>query len=58
LLLLLPEMGLEKQKEEAKRHGAWLVYGALMVSMLSSLIQKLENLFAFNLVLQNRQESI
>ncbi|XP_023644732.1 transcription initiation factor TFIID subunit 6b isoform X3 [Capsella rubella] len=32
LLLLLPEMVPEKQKEEAKRHGAWLVYGALMAA--------------------------
>lgn len=31
LQLLEPEMQLEKQKNEMKRHEAWLVYGALMV---------------------------
>lgn len=31
LRLLEPEMQLEKQKNEVKRHEAWLVYGALMV---------------------------
>lgn len=30
LRLLEPEMQLEKQKNEMKRHEAWLVYGALM----------------------------
>lgn len=30
LRLLEPEMQLEKQKNEVKRHEAWLVYGALM----------------------------
>ncbi|KAL6570821.1 Transcription initiation factor TFIID subunit 6 [Orobanche gracilis] len=30
LLLLKPEMQLEKQKNEMKRHEAWLVYGAIM----------------------------
>ncbi|AAD25616.1 TATA binding protein-associated factor-like protein [Arabidopsis thaliana] len=42
LLLLLPEMGLEKQKEEAKRHGAWLVYGALMVAAGRCLYERLK----------------
>ena len=31
LRLLEPEMQLEKQKNEIKRHEAWLVYGALLV---------------------------
>lgn len=30
--LLEPEMILEKQKNEIKRHEAWRVYGALLVS--------------------------
>ncbi|KAL6520745.1 Transcription initiation factor TFIID subunit 6 [Orobanche hederae] len=33
LLLLKPEMQLEKQKNEMKRHEAWLVYGAIMISL-------------------------
>ncbi|CAA3012002.1 transcription initiation factor TFIID subunit 6-like [Olea europaea subsp. europaea] len=32
LRLLEPEMQLEKQKNEVKRHEAWLVYGALMLA--------------------------
>lgn len=32
LHLLEPEMQLEKQKNEVKRHEAWQVYGALLVS--------------------------
>lgn len=32
LKLLEPEMLLEKQKNEMKRHEAWRVYGALLVS--------------------------
>lgn len=31
LQLLVPELQLEKQKNEMKRHEAWRVYGALMV---------------------------
>lgn len=34
--LLEPEMLLESQKNEMKRHEAWRVYGALLVSALSS----------------------
>lgn len=32
LQLLVPEMLLEKQKNETKRHEAWRVYGALLVT--------------------------
>lgn len=32
LHLIEPEMQLEKQKNEIKRHEAWQVYGALLVS--------------------------
>lgn len=32
LQLIEPEMQLEKQKNEMKRHEAWRVYGALLVS--------------------------
>ncbi|KFK35524.1 hypothetical protein AALP_AA4G002000 [Arabis alpina] len=42
LLLLLPEMVPEKQKDEAKRHGAWLVYGALMVAAGRCLYERLK----------------
>lgn len=38
LRLLEPEMQLEKQKNEMKRHEAWRVYGALMVSCLEWLM--------------------
>lgn len=37
LRLLEPEMQLEKQKNEIKRHEAWRVYGALMVSLFLDL---------------------
>lgn len=40
LLLLEPDMLLEKQKNEMKRHEAWCVYGALMVSLFFSLMLK------------------
>ncbi|KAG8365119.1 hypothetical protein BUALT_Bualt18G0071200 [Buddleja alternifolia] len=53
LRLLEPEMQLEKQKNEMKRHEAWLVYGALMraaglcmydrLKMLPSLPSQLPN---------------
>ncbi|XP_020869430.1 transcription initiation factor TFIID subunit 6b isoform X2 [Arabidopsis lyrata subsp. lyrata] len=43
LLLLLPEMEPEKQKDEAKRHGAWLVYGALMVAAGRCLYERLKS---------------
>jgi len=35
LQLLAPEMILEKQKNEMKRHEAWRVYGALLVIHIS-----------------------
>jgi hypothetical protein len=34
--LLEPELQLEKQKNEMKRKEAWRVYGALLVSLESS----------------------
>ncbi|KAL1221511.1 Transcription initiation factor TFIID subunit 6b [Cardamine amara subsp. amara] len=42
LQLLLPEMVPEKQKDEVKRHGAWLVYGALMVAAGRCLYERLK----------------
>ncbi|XP_010480190.1 PREDICTED: transcription initiation factor TFIID subunit 6b [Camelina sativa] len=42
LLLLLPELVPERQKEEAKRHGAWLVYGALMVAAGRCLYERIK----------------
>ena len=36
LRLLEPEMLLEKQKNEIKRHEAWRVYGALLVRFVSN----------------------
>ncbi|VVB00086.1 unnamed protein product [Arabis nemorensis] len=42
LQLLLPEMVPEKQKDEAKRHGAWLVYGALIVAAGRCLYERLK----------------
>ncbi|ESQ29838.1 hypothetical protein EUTSA_v10011427mg [Eutrema salsugineum] len=42
LLLLLPEMVPEKQKDEAMRHGAWLVYGVLMVAAGRCLYERLK----------------
>ncbi|XP_051126293.1 transcription initiation factor TFIID subunit 6-like [Andrographis paniculata] len=40
--LLEPEMQLEKQNNEAKRHEAWLVYGALMCAAGLSLYDRLK----------------
>jgi transcription initiation factor TFIID subunit 6 len=42
LLLLLPEMVHEKQKDGAKRHEAWLVYGVLMVAAGRCLYERLK----------------
>ncbi|CAA7054969.1 unnamed protein product [Microthlaspi erraticum] len=42
LLLLLPEMAHEKQKDGAKRHEAWLVYGVLMVAAGRCLYERLK----------------
>ncbi|CAH2033389.1 unnamed protein product [Thlaspi arvense] len=42
LLLLLPEMVPEKQKDEGKRHEAWLVYGVLMVAAGRCMYERLK----------------
>ena len=59
LRLLEPEMLLEKQKNEMKRHEAWRVYGALLVCInkivvLLSLapLRKLVYIVAFSSLLQ------
>ncbi|WJZ99292.1 hypothetical protein VitviT2T_017748 [Vitis vinifera] len=44
LRLLEPEMLLEKQKNEIKRHEAWRVYGALLVRFVSNGFVMLSNI--------------
>ncbi|XP_073302053.1 transcription initiation factor TFIID subunit 6-like isoform X1 [Primulina huaijiensis] len=51
LRLLEPEMQLEKQKNEIKRHEAWLVYGALMRAAGLCLYYRLKMLpFVFSIL--------